>query len=84
MKVTKITLEDVGQDFLEMYVSEETGQIIDVKPYGAHIWKGAYVPLGVGEMVAVGEYFPIHNPPHIMYGYLKYKIEKIEQIEYEN
>lgn len=83
MNVVKITLEDKGQDFIEIYVSEETDQIIDAKPFGGNIWKGAYVPLCCNDMVAVGKLFPIHNPPYISFGFLKYKIEKIEHITQE-
>lgn len=83
MNVVKITLEDKGQDFLEMYISEETHQIIDVKPFGIAFWEGAYVPIECQSMVSVGKLFPIHNPPHINFGFLKYKIEKIEHITQE-
>lgn len=81
MKVTKITLEDNGQDFLELYVSE-SGEVVDAKPFQGSIWRGAYIPVDIEEVVKVGDLCPIHNPPHITFGWLKHKIEKIEQVEY--
>lgn len=33
MVTIKITLEDKGQDFLELYVSEEEGKVIDAQPF---------------------------------------------------
>ena len=82
MEVTKITLEDNGQDFLELYVSE-AGEVVDAKPFQASIWCGAYIPVDNEEMVKVGDLCPIHNPPHIIYGWLKHKVEKIEKVEHE-
>lgn len=82
MKVTKITLEDNGQDFLELYVSE-SGEVVDAKPFQGSIWRGAYIPVDNKDMVKIGDPCPIHNPPHIIYGWLKHKIEKIEQVDYE-
>ena len=83
MEVTKITLEDNGQDFLELYV-DKAGRVIDAKPFQGSIWRGAYIPVDNKNMVKIGDQCPIHNPPHIIYGWLKHKIEKIEQIEYTN
>lgn len=80
MEVTKITLEDKGQDFLVLYVSA-AGEIIDAKPFQSEIWKGGYIPINDSSMVAVGEYCPIHHPPYIMFGFLNYKIEKIEKVK---
>ena len=82
MKVTKITLEDNGQDFLELYVDDK-GKVIDAQPFQGSIWAGAMIPLGIGDMVEPGKLLPIHNPPHIEYGFLKHKIEKVEEVEYE-
>lgn len=36
MQVTKITLEDNGQDFLELYVAE-SGEVVDAKPFQGSI-----------------------------------------------
>jgi hypothetical protein len=76
---TIIKLEDNGQDFLEL-VTDHIGVIIDAKPFQKEIWKGGYIPIKAPE-VAVGEFCPIHKPPHIEYGFLKHKIEKITQVE---
>lgn len=76
---TVIKLEDKGQDFLEL-VTDHIGVIIDVKPFQKEIWKGGYIPIKSPEC-SVGEFCPIHKPPHIEYGFLKHKIEKITQIE---
>lgn len=82
MQVTKITLEDNGQDFLELYVSE-SGEVVDAKPFQGSIWRGAYIPVDNKDMVKIGDQCPIHNPPHIIYGWLKHKIVGIEQVDYE-
>lgn len=78
----KITLEDQGQDFWELYVSEDE-VVIDAKPFQSHIWKGAMIPISDKSMVKVGVRCPIHKPPQIKYGFLKYLIEAIEEIEYK-
>lgn len=80
MKVTKITLEDNGQDFLALFV-DKAGKVIDAKPFQGTIWEGAYIPVGDKDLVKVGAECPIHNSPHIMFGFLKHKIEKIEQVD---
>lgn len=82
MQATKITLEDKGQDFTSLIVSDK-GKVLEARPFQTSIWKGAYIPITVDGMVQVGKLCPIHNPPHINYGHLKYKIERIEQIEYQ-
>ena len=74
--MVKITLEDKGQDFLWLLVDNYT--VVDAGPFQSHIWKGAFVPL---PMVKVGEPCPIHHPPHIRIGFLKYRVEKIEEVE---
>lgn len=81
MQVTKITLEDNGQDFLELYV-DKAGCVIDIKPFQCSIWAGAYVPVDIEDLVKIGDLCPIHNPPHITFGWLKHRVEKIEQVEY--
>lgn len=83
MAIIKITLEDKGQDFLELYVSEEDETVIDAQLFQGSIWKGAMIPISDKSLFKVGEYCPIHHPPHIKFGFLDYKIEKIERIEYK-
>lgn len=83
MEVTKITLEDKGQDFLHLFVSEK-GEVLEAKPFQTSIWAGATIPIWDENMVKIGEPCPIHNPPYIMFGFLKYNIEKIEKIDYEH
>lgn len=75
----KITLEDRGQDFTTLYTDEQ-GIVTDVQPFQAHIWRGAIIPVYDTEMFRVGERLPIHHPPHIEYGFLRYKIQKIEYL----
>lgn len=83
MAIIKISLEDKGQDFLELYVSEEDETVIDAQPFQGSIWKGTMIPISDKSLFKVGEYCPIHHPPHIKFGFLDYKIEKIERIEYK-
>lgn len=83
MEVTKITLEDRGQDFLELYVNDK-GVVIDAKPFLYPTWAGAYIPVSDKSMMRVGEPCPIHHPPHIVFGFLRYNIEKIERVEYND
>ena len=71
-----IHLEDNGQDFLQLVV--EDGIVTEAKPFQTDIWKGASIPV---DFIEVGEPCPIHHPPHINYGYLKHKVEKIEVLE---
>lgn len=82
-KVTKITLEDQGQDFLELYVDEH-GIVMDAQPFQSSIWKGALIPIKNKKMFKVGVRCPIHHPPCIIYGFLKYLIEKIEVLDDKN
>jgi len=83
MKVTKITLEDNGQDFLEFYV-DSVGKIIDAQPFQSSIWVGGYIPVWSKDMVKPGELCPLHKPPVFQYGFLKHKIEQVEEVEYDN
>lgn len=80
MAKTKIYLEDNGQDFL-VFTCSEGGMIIKTEPFQGIIWDGGVIPVYDDEMVAVGKPCPIHKPPHIVFGYLKHKIEKIETFE---
>lgn len=81
MQVTKITLEDKGQDMFELYVNDEC-EVIAAAPFQSSVWVGATIPVTIEGMVRIGELCPIHNPPHINFGLLKYKVEKIERVEY--
>ncbi len=74
--MVKITLEDKGQDFLWLLIDNYT--VVEAGPFQGNIWKGAFVPV---PMVKVGELCPIHHPPHIRVGFLKYRVEKIEEVE---
>lgn len=76
----KITLEDKGQDFTTLY-TDDKGIITDAAQYQSHIWRGAMIPINDSGLFAVGRPLPIHHPPHIVYGFLKYKIQKIELIK---
>lgn len=38
-----VYFEDHGQDFLEWLIDDETGKVLDCKPYQARIWVGKYV-----------------------------------------
>lgn len=78
MSKYKIILEDNGQDFLEFIVENDV--IIDVFPFQKEIWKGAYILI---EMVIVGEKCPIHKPPYINFGELKYNVEELIDITNE-
>lgn len=42
MKITTITFEDHGQDFLEWDINE-VGDILDCRPFQAHFWKQCMV-----------------------------------------
>jgi predicted RNA-binding protein with RPS1 domain len=76
--VTKITLEDCGQDFLEWYV--RNGIVIDCQPFQGFVWVGASIhnTLKVGQkpMVSV-----LCNPDEK--SKLNYKIEKLEVLSAE-
>lgn len=74
----KITLEDNGQDFLEI-ITEDSGFITETRPFQTEIWKDGYIPLDSPEFY-IGGILPIHKPPHIIYGFLKHKVIKIENI----
>ena len=80
MEQIKITLEDCGQDFTTLY-TDENGMVVDVQPYQADIWRGAMIPVNDPGLIEVGQPLPIHHPPHIMWGFLRYRIQKIEHIE---
>ncbi len=82
MLVTKITLEDTGQDILHLYV-DRTGRVIEAAPFQNSIWVGAAIPVWDKDMVKVGKPCPIHKPPYIAFSHLIHKIESIEEVEYD-
>lgn len=75
--MTKITLEDKGQDILWFRVNE-AGLVEEAGPFQNEIWKNSYIPLWI---VKVGKPYPIHNYPNIIRGFLKYKVESIRKEE---
>ena len=75
--MTKITLEDKGQDLLWLRVND-AGLVEEAGPFQNEIWKDSYIPLWI---VEVEKPCPIHHYPHIIYGFLKYKVESIKTEE---
>ena len=75
MVKTKITLEDEGQDLLWLVVENNT--VVDGGPYHGGLYKDAVVPM---VNVEIGKRLPIHHPPQIIFGFLRYTVEKVEQI----
>ena len=73
--MVKIVLEDKGQDLLWLKVNEG-GLVEEAGPFQNEIWTDAYVPYWG---LYVGQFCPIHHPPHIIKGFLKYRIESIEK-----
>jgi hypothetical protein len=73
--MVKVVLEDKGQDLLWLKVNEG-GLVEEAGPFQNKIWKGSYVPYWAAK---VGQLCPIHSYPHIIRGFLKYKIESIEK-----
>lgn len=68
-----IHLEDQGQDLLRLVV--EDGRVIEEQPFNREIYIGGSVP---DFELVIGEPCPMHCPPHIEFGYLKYNVTKIE------
>lgn len=68
-----IHLEDQGQDLLRLVL--ENGKVVEEQPVNQGIYIGGYVPKYELE---VGQPCPMHCPPHIEFGYLKYNVTKIE------
>lgn len=76
-KKYKIILEDKGQDLLA-FITNENGQIEREEPLNRGLYTGGYIPIkGIQEL---NKPCMIHHPPRINYGFLKYKVEKIEEI----
>lgn len=68
-----IELEDKGQDFLEIYV-DDNEVVYRTEPFQTDIWKGAWIPTA---LCKIGEPCPIHHPPALEFGQLKYNIISI-------
>lgn len=71
--MTKIILEDKGQDLLWLRVNDG-GLVEEAGPFQNEFWKDSYIPLNI---VCVGKPCPIHKYPHIIQGFLKYKVIEI-------
>lgn len=78
MKGYEIELEDEGQDFTKLK-TDEKGIVIASEPYQTEVWKGALIPIAQQE---IGGLCMIHHFPHIEYGYLKYKVLTIKEINH--
>lgn len=70
-----VELEDNGQDFIK-FITDESGVIIESKPFQTNFWKGGIIPLN---QQVIGELCMIHHPPHIEFGYLKHKVISINK-----
>lgn len=77
---THIEIEDKGQDFTTI-ITDSDGVIVETRPFQTEFWKGGVIPIDVKALFGVGHLLPINHPPHINAGFLKYKIESIEQKE---
>lgn len=73
--ITRIELEDKGQDLLWLRVNEG-GLVEEAGPFQNDIWKGSYVPFWFAH---VGQLCPMHCPPYINRGFLKYKIVSMRE-----
>ena len=73
--MVKIVLEDKGQDLLWLKVNEG-GLVEEAGPF-----QNEYTFLRIQGIwgLHVGQFCPIHHPPHIIKGFLKYRIESIEK-----
>lgn len=78
MKGYQIELEDKGQDFLR-FITDDKGIVIEALPYQTDVWKGALIPI---KQQKIGDLCMLHNPPRIEYGYLRYKVLAIKEINY--
>lgn len=76
----KITLQDVGQD-ITSFITDDNGIVIDSNMQ-VDSWKGAIIPLSQQK---IGDLCMIHHPKMMIeYGYLKYKVTKIENYTNQN
>lgn len=72
--MTKITLEDRGQDILWFKVNED-GIVKEAGPFHNEIWKDAYIPF---RSIRVGQLLPMSFYPYIIFNFLKYRVVSIE------
>ena len=77
--MVKIYIEDKGQDILWFKVNDG-GLVEKAGPFQNELWKGAYIPC---QGLRIGQMLPIHHPPHIIRGFLKYRIVAIKKY-YQN
>lgn len=77
MKRYVIELEDLGQDFTKI-ITDHTGEIIETRPFQTEHWKGGCIPIKDRSLFDIGKECPIHHPPHIEFGWLKYRIVRID------
>ena len=77
----KITLVNSGQQF-QQFICDDTGKIIEVQPKQdiPSIWIGSQIPVNDPDLMQEGKYCPIKKAYSGSFGYLRHKIEKIEQI----
>ncbi|MEE6032981.1 MULTISPECIES: hypothetical protein [Avibacterium] len=80
MKGYQIELEDKGQDFTRLK-TDEKGIVIATEPYQTEVWKGALIPIAQQK---IGDLCMIHHLPYIKYGYIKYKVLAIKEINHKN
>ncbi len=73
--MVKIYIEDKGQDILWFKVNDG-GLVEEAGPFQNELWKGAYIPY---DGLRIGQKLPIHHHPHIIWGFLKYKIVAIKK-----
>ena len=72
--MTKITLEDKGQNILWFKVNED-GIVEEAGPFQNEIWKDAYIPF---RKISVGQLPPISFYPYIIFNFLQYRVISIE------
>lgn len=73
MKRKIIHLEDQGQDLLRLVT--ENDLVVEEQPFNRGIFTGGYIP---SLQIEIGSPCPMHCPPSLVFGYLKYNVEKIE------
>ena len=72
--MTKITLEDKGQNILWFKVNED-GFFEEDGKFQNEIWKDAYIPF---RKFRVGQLPPISFYPYIIFNFLQYRVISIE------
>lgn len=71
--MTKITLEDKGQNILWFKVNED-GIVEEAGPFQNEIWKDAYIPF----RKSVSDNCPHILYPYIIFNFLQYRVVSIE------